>query len=139
MRRQLRHTLNPGCHWRLVRLCGRAFIALFFVCAQSQSADFERDVAPIIVARCLECHQDSEASGGLVLTTAESLARGGDSGAVIDPDGLDASRLWQRVSAGEMPPPKHDISQQLPPEELAVVRDWIAAGAPWPEARVLDP
>ena len=59
----------------------------------------------------------------------ERTFAGGDSGAVIEPRNADASLLWQRVAADEMPP-KHPLSD----DEKALLRRWIesasAAGAP---------
>lgn len=47
--------------------------------------DFNGDIAPILVKRCLECHNEREAAGGLTLTTRDSVLLGGDSGEVIVP------------------------------------------------------
>jgi hypothetical protein len=102
--------------------------------------DFERDVAPLVIRRCLECHGEATRSGGLVLTSGDRLRAGGDSGAVVvQPGKPDESLLLQRVLAGEMPPEKHGKSQQLPKTEQETLRAWIAAGAEWPAGRVLDP
>ena len=35
---------------------------------QAQSIDFDKQIAPILVSHCLECHQGSEPKGGLNLT-----------------------------------------------------------------------
>jgi hypothetical protein len=99
---------------------------------------FSRDIAPILVKRCLECHRGPEASGKLVLVDKASLAAGGESGPAIVPRNPDESILFKRVSAGEMPPPKRGHSQKLPVAEIAALRDWIAAGADWPDGRKLD-
>ena len=100
--------------------------------------DFERLVAPILVTRCLECHNESTASGNLLLTHAESALRGGDSGAAIEPGNAEASFLIERVAAGEMPPESKGRSQRLPDEEILALRRWISAGAKWPADRSLD-
>ena len=99
---------------------------------------FSRDIAPILVKRCLECHHGREASGKLVLSDKASLAKGGESGPVVVPRNPEQSQLLTRVSAGEMPPPKRGHSQKLPAAEIAALRDWIAAGADWPDDRKLD-
>ncbi len=114
-----------------------AFFAI--VVAQSPlvyATDFEQDIAPILIRRCLECHNERGAAGGLVLVDAEHLAKGGDSGAAI---ATEASLLLTRVTDGEMPPEKKGKSQRLPDAEIELLRQWIAAGAPWPEGRKLDP
>ena len=99
--------------------------------------DFERDVAPLIVQRCLECHNATDPSGGLDLTSYETLMRGGESGTVID-NATQSSLLIQRLVSGEMPPEKNGNPQALPESELAVFRSWNATGASWPKGRVLD-
>ena len=99
---------------------------------QAAAPDFERDVAPILVTRCLECHQGKEPSGELQLTTATGITKGGKSGESIH------ARLLERVIAGEMPPDKQGRSQRLPEAEINILQRWIAAGAAWPEGRTLD-
>ena len=103
----------------------------------SDASSFEA-VAPIFVARCLECHNSRELSGVLDLSCAQSAFRGGDSGSVITPHDPAGSPLWQRVSQSEMPPLRQGQPQPLPPTEIASLAAWITAGAPWPSERVLD-
>ena len=105
---------------------------------QVQRPDFEKTIAPILVKRCLECHQDTNPSGGLSLSTRHGLTEGGDSGELIEFDSLKQSHILERVSNGEMPPEKKGISQKLPDEEIQLLRQWVLAGAQWPENRVLD-
>ena len=90
------------------------------------SVDFVRDVGPVLVRRCLECHSGESPEGGLALTDEAALYRGGDSGAAIVPGDSQASLLWQRVEADEMPP-KHPLTAA----EKEVFADWIAAGGRW--------
>jgi hypothetical protein len=106
--------------------------------SDAAAADFERDVVPVLVRRCVECHDDGKASGGLVLTTAAGLRTGGDSGAVLDLTEPDDSLLLQRVVDGEMPPESRGQSQRLSDAETQVLKQWIASGAKWPEGRTLD-
>ena len=101
--------------------------------------DFERDVAPILLRRCLECHDDANASGGLRLSAGSDLLKGGDSGRVVTPGSARDSALIQRVLAGEMPPPRQGKPQPLGKDELAVLQHWVDQGARWPEGRKLDP
>ncbi len=99
---------------------------------------FERDVAPLISARCLECHANTDPAGNLDLTTQQTLQQGGDSGPPLATTAA-ASLLMQRLLDGEMPPEKNGQSQALPESEIASFRSWLDAGAPWPAGRVLDP
>jgi len=106
--------------------------------AAGDAPSFEKDVAPLLIRRCLECHQSANPSGGLSLQSASDLAKGGDSGAVVVSKASAESRLLERVVAGEMPPLKHGESQKLPDAEIEILRRWIADGAKFPADRQLD-
>lgn len=105
--------------------------------AAETTVDFNRDVAPILINRCLECHHHGKASGGLNLATADALNKGGESGAAIMIGDASKSLLIQRVIAGEMPPPEKGKRPALSTDETSALRAWIAAGAAWPEKREL--
>lgn len=94
---------------------------------------FDREIAPLLVQRCLDCHNGTEKKGGLDLTRAEAATTGGESGKAIVPHRAVESLLWQRVRDGEMPPKK-----PLPKEEAERLRRWIDSGAKW-GASPIDP
>ncbi|MEM7473694.1 MAG: PSD1 and planctomycete cytochrome C domain-containing protein [Planctomycetota bacterium] len=110
--------------------------------AQSQPSDddayFDEHIAPLLIRRCVECHQGTDPAGGLDLTSQAGLAQGGDLGEAIDSIKLIESHLLERVVSGEMPPEQQGKSQALPAAEQTELRRWILAGAPWPENRTLD-
>ena len=95
--------------------------------------DFDKQIAPILIAHCLECHDGTSPEGGLALVSAESATRGGESGRAIVPGDADGSLLWARVNADEMPP-KRPLSEQ----DKGLLRQWLEAGAPWGDG-TLDP
>jgi Protein of unknown function (DUF1553)/Protein of unknown function (DUF1549)/Planctomycete cytochrome C len=98
--------------------------------------DFNKSIAPLFVKHCLACHSGTEASGGLDLTRAEALAKGGDSGAVVVAGKPDESYLIGRLRDGEMPPEGKGVP--LSKDETATMTAWVAAGARWPADRVLS-
>ena len=98
--------------------------------------EFERDVAPILINHCLECHHRVKASGGLNLAIFEGLQRGGESGSAISLEKPETSQLLARVESGEMPP-KEKGKKALSTDEIAVLRAWIGGGATWPKDREL--
>ena len=102
------------------------------------SPSFEKDIAPLLIRRCLECHQSANPSGGLSLQSAADVTKGGDSGPAIVPKSPAESRLLERVTTGEMPPLKHGESQKLPDSEIEVLRQWVEDGARFPADRQLD-
>lgn len=87
---------------------------------------FERDVAPLLASKCLECHSGSDPKGSLDLTQQQRVLGGGDSGPAVVPGKLNDSPLWMRVADDEMPP-KHPLSDA----EKRILRDWISSGAAW--------
>ena len=101
------------------------------------SPDFERDVAPILVNHCLDCHQPTKRSGELDLTTLSGATAGGDLGAALIPAEPGGGVLIKRVDSGDMPPADAADVHPLSPAQVGVLRAWVAAGAPWPEGRVL--
>ena len=86
------------------------------------AVDFENDVAPILIRRCLECHQATNASGGLALDTSGSVAVGGGSGPALSSGSSSDSLLFQRIRDGEMPPPQHGETRALPENEVESLR-----------------
>ncbi|MGD9646741.1 MAG: DUF1553 domain-containing protein [Pirellulales bacterium] len=97
--------------------------------------DFDRQIAPLLVKRCLECHNQTQAAGGLVLESQSALLAGGESGQALVPGAAAESYLLDRVVAGEMPPEKQGKPQSLSAEEVELLRRWIDAGASWPAER----
>ena len=95
--------------------------------ANDPAPTFEKDVRPILKAHCTLCHgEEAKAKGGVDLRLRRFMDRPTDSGAaLIVPGDPEASELVAIVARGEMPKKGHP----LPETELAVIRDWIAAGA----------
>lgn len=103
---------------------------LAFASAGFAAPDFEKDVAPILEARCLSCHDEHQAKGDVRLDLREhALAE-----AIVEGK-PDASSLIEQISGPEPEMPKK--ADPLSAEEVQVLREWIAAGAAWPEGRVL--
>ncbi|HKC89306.1 MAG TPA: DUF1549 domain-containing protein, partial [Blastocatellia bacterium] len=98
--------------------------------AGAQQEFFEKKVRPILANSCQRCHNSRAKVGGLDLTTAEGVQRGGDSGPVINREKPEESRLLKVVGYdGEikMPP-----SGKLKDHEIAALTEWVKMGAPWP-------
>ena len=94
--------------------------------AQAAGRRFDAQIAPLLAARCLECHNALDTKGGLDLTQQAATLAGGDSGPALVAGNADESLLWQRIRDDEMPP-KHPLALA----EKALVREWIASGASW--------
>ena len=100
----------------------------------SSATRFERQVRPLLVKYCGECHDKEEPENGLTLTTVAGIARGGDSGAVLVPGEPDASQLIQAVrytSKLKMPP-----DRRLAPEQIGLLEKWVREGAVVPKGSI---
>ncbi len=91
---------------------------------------FETQIRPLLARRCQGCHGHEKQQGGLRLDTREGLKKGGDGGPVLEPEKLADSRLLAVLThEGELKmPPK----EPLPAAELALLKEWILQGAPFP-------
>jgi WD40 repeat protein len=102
----------------------------------------EPSVAPtsrameLLRANCLACHNAEKHKGGLQLTTRDAALKGGDNGPVIVAGQPEASPLVRSLAADAEPhmPPK----KQLTDEQVALLQDWVKAGAAWDEAVLAD-
>lgn len=107
--------------------------ALFAALPAHGAADFAREVYPLLQRACFECHGAEQAKGGLRLHTRERFEAGGERGPVILAGKPDQSELLRRVAL-----PRTDKEAMprrgapLTPAEIDLLRDWVAAGAPWP-------
>ena len=94
---------------------------------------FEKEVRPVLVGRCYECHaaESKKVRGGLRLDTREGVLKGGESGAVAIAGDPDESLLIQAVrydDPGLRMPPDH----RLPPREVEALEEWVRMGMPDP-------
>jgi len=90
---------------------------------------FSRDIAPILVANCLRCHNDDRSENEFNLSTYQDLIDGSASGLVVlagDPDGSELIRRVKGQSRPRMPPGNND---PLANETIDRLADWIRAGA----------
>jgi hypothetical protein len=102
--------------------------------APGRPVGFVEDVLPLLRRRCVECHGAAKAEGGLRLDERAAALAESSSDRTIMPGDSAASELIRRVSLPRtdddaMPP----LGQGLSPREIAILRQWIDAGAAWPE------
>lgn len=87
------------------------------------------DVSAIFVERCVMCHSMLGAALGLRLDTYEAAMAGSTRGPVLvagDPVGSELLRRLRAESLPRMP----FLSYPLPPEQIALIERWVAAGLP---------
>lgn len=96
---------------------------------------FEKQVRPLLVQHCYECHAGDEQEGGLLLDSRPGWQAGGDSGPAIAPRDLDASLLIEAVRY-------RNLDLQMPPQnpldesQVKVLERWIELGAPDPRTEL---
>ncbi|MEM1443065.1 MAG: c-type cytochrome domain-containing protein [Verrucomicrobiota bacterium] len=117
------------------------FLIIFFLSALPgsspgrESLNFNRDIRPILSAKCFSCHgpdsQDRDADYRLD-TREDAFADLGGYAAIV-PGKPKESELIYRITTDDdsdlMPPPKH--KNPLTPEEIDLLTRWIEEGAPY--------
>ena len=99
---------------------------------------FSVEVRPLLAQKCFACHGGSGVNlGELDLTSREAMLDGGASGkpAVVPGDSADSplyiAVVWTNQEL-RMPPKEND---RLTERQARKIRDWIDAGAPWPDEK----
>jgi mono/diheme cytochrome c family protein len=90
----------------------------------SGALTYQETVGLLLQERCGACHGSTGGIQGLDLTTYEGILQGGDSGPAIIPGDAPGSLVVIKQSGAQ------PHFGQLTPEELGLVFEWIAAGAP---------
>jgi Protein of unknown function (DUF1549)/Protein of unknown function (DUF1553)/Planctomycete cytochrome C len=90
--------------------------------------DYDRQVHPILAAKCWACHSQEKRSGGFSLSTYADLLDGGRSGAAVKAGNSAASLLILRAN-GDRPPRMPLGGPSLTTAELATIAAWIDEGA----------
>jgi hypothetical protein len=111
--------------------------ALLLVLFAVQDSDFyEAKIRPLLAERCSSCHgeKSEKLKGELKLDSPAGIRKGGANGPVVaagDPDrsALVVAARWAD-EATRMPPKK-----RMPPEEVALLEEWVRRGAPLPADR----
>jgi hypothetical protein len=97
---------------------------------------FEKNVRPILTDRCYKCHSAAESSskGGLVLDSRAAMLAGGDQGPAVVPRNPKKSLLLVSVyqTDPELSMPPRKAGPKLTDEQIKVLEQWIAMGAPAP-------
>src|SRR4051794_10316626 len=103
---------------------------------ESFAADptYWQDVRPILRKHCTVCHSERklaepELSAGLALDKPELIRKGGKT-AVLVPGKPDQSLIVTLLTAKDKKRAMPLDADPLPAEDVAVIRKWVAAGAP---------
>lgn len=120
-----------------MRLILLIFLLLQTAITHAQSVDYTKQIAPLWDTYCIDCHSADDADGELVLDSFAALMKGGKEGAAITAGKGNESVLVKFLEGRSgrggknefMPPGKRE---KLKPEEIALIKTWINAGAKGP-------
>ncbi len=132
----------------VLKILGRPIHPAFWFClagtllgergmaADSPKVDFSRDIQPIFIKRCYECHGPDKQKNDLRLDHKEDAFRGGKSRKPIFAPGKSAeSHLIERVTAKDPDEIMPNKGEPLTAEQIALLRAWIDQGAVWPDEK----
>ncbi len=103
--------------------------------AADRAIEFNRDIRPILSDNCFSCHGPDKNSrkAKLRLDTREGAFGLIDGIHPVVAGKPEESEMHRRITTSDpedhMPPPKS--GKQLTPEQIALLTEWIKAGAPW--------
>ncbi|HVX61337.1 MAG TPA: DUF1549 domain-containing protein, partial [Pirellulales bacterium] len=97
---------------------------------------FERDVLPILQAKCFECHSSQKKKADLDLSSMAGVLKGSESGEILVKGKANKSLLYEMLHDGLMPP---EGKTPLTAEEMETIARWINMGAAAQTAVVAGP
>jgi len=123
----------------MLRLIAIVAVSSLLAAQEGQPAaaklDFQKQIAPILLERCVECHGPKVQKGDLRLDAREHLFAGDQEEWNVLPGKPDDSELLRRIG---LPVGDDDImpekGEPLRKDQQALIRQWIAEGAEWPVA-----
>ncbi|WP_395742939.1 PSD1 and planctomycete cytochrome C domain-containing protein [Prosthecobacter sp.] len=102
-------------------------------------AFFEKNIRPILIKRCYECHsvEAGKSKGGLLIDSRDAILKGGDSGPALVAGNPDKSHIIESVRYQnqdlQMPP-----KGAMPAAEVKALEEWVKMGAPDPREAVIS-
>jgi len=97
-----------------------------------RTVDFSRDIRPIFNQNCVACHGGVRQKNGVSFIFREDALGKGKSGRqTITPGHPESSELISRLTSKDPDVRMPYHAPPLPPEQIALLRRWIAEGAEW--------
>ena len=101
-----------------------------------EAPDFSRDILPLLSDNCFACHGPDEGhrKAKLRLDLRDAALIGTKGRPAIVPGDLTKGTLLERLTTSdpdELMPPAEAHRPPLKPQQIDVLKRWIAAGAPW--------
>lgn len=88
------------------------------------------DVAPVILAQCVNCHGDRDPESNLRLTNLEAMLKGGRAGSAVVPGKSADSLLVKKLRGAGIEGQRMPLGKDpLPEAQIAMIARWIDQGA----------
>ncbi|OYW77990.1 MAG: hypothetical protein B7Z37_01680 [Verrucomicrobia bacterium 12-59-8] len=129
--------MKASCSIALVMSLLTGSVSVAAPADDAKIAFFEKNVRPILIKRCYECHsvESGKSKGGLAIDSRESILKGGDSGPALVAGDPEKSHIIESVRYQnqdlQMPP-----KGAMPAAEVKTLEEWVKMGAPDPRAAV---
>ena len=124
---------------RLVAVLGALSIA-FLLCGCQQEPEgpprhdyYSVNVQPIFRKYCFRCHGGMNHRGGLSMATRAGMMKGGDKGPILVPGDPARSPLVESIRHEGTVKPMPSKGRKLSDADIAIVEQWVKAGAVMPE------
>ncbi len=99
--------------------------------------ELSKRVVQLLQAKCSSCHGADQVEGGFRVDSKDHLFTGGDRGLTVISGDPEASLLYRCIAGREKDlqmPPKSPLSAN----EVDLVKQWLTAGAKWPDEMATD-
>ena len=103
---------------------------------------FLKKIKPLLVVKCWGCHGEDpkKIKGRYIMLDREKMLKGGESGkpAIVPGDASKSylMNLIRREDEDDAMPPKE--ADKFTSAQVGWIEDWINAGAPWPDEKLLN-
>ncbi|MGH9840792.1 MAG: c-type cytochrome domain-containing protein [Blastocatellia bacterium] len=119
----------------IIGMANRRSVAARTTNQQAAEILFAEKILPVLEAKCQACHTAESAQSGLDLSSRAALLKGGARGAAVIPGDAAQSLLIVALTGADekrvkrMPPGGKPLDAEI----IAAFKQWIDAGAPWPQ------
>ena len=105
-----------------------------FVTSAWAAVDFDRQVLPILSAKCFSCHGPAMKLAKLDLSSRDAMLRGGERGPALVVGDAMKSPLYLRVAGLEKP--AMPMGGKITDAEADILKRWVDEKAPWGVAAI---
>ena len=129
-----RHTRSLAATVNLHVRMSSSSAALLCLLATSDGAvpDYGKEIKPLLEKKCFTCHGGLKQKAGLRMDTVALMLKGGKSGPAVVPGKSAESLLIERITETDPDERMPQDGAALTPEQIALLRAWVDAGAPAP-------